>query len=55
MTAVRTDSSTTHKVLGYPLNIWQVAAWDKGKSQQGHVLVSGRGRNRHSVLATANS
>ncbi|BAS13738.1 putative toluene-4-sulfonate monooxygenase system iron-sulfur subunit TsaM2 [Arthrobacter sp. Hiyo8] len=29
MTDVRTQSSTTNKVLGYPLNVWYVAAWDK--------------------------
>jgi phenylpropionate dioxygenase-like ring-hydroxylating dioxygenase large terminal subunit len=26
--AVRTTSTTTNKVLGYPLNAWYVAAWD---------------------------
>ncbi|SKB70657.1 vanillate O-demethylase monooxygenase subunit [Arthrobacter sp. 31Cvi3.1E] len=34
MTAVRTQSSTTKKVLGYPLNIWYVAAWDKEVSRK---------------------
>ncbi|MEV8146709.1 aromatic ring-hydroxylating dioxygenase subunit alpha [Arthrobacter sp. NPDC080073] len=29
MAEVRTQSSTTNKVLSYPLNVWYVAAWDK--------------------------
>ena len=29
MTAVSAQSSTTNKILGYPLNVWYVAAWDK--------------------------
>jgi len=29
VTAVRTQSSTTTKLPGYPLDAWYVAAWDK--------------------------